>query len=200
MSKNIFKILLSLPIILITLYYIPFLGICLILTRLCVGNTIFSRKSSKNSSSMLFTLNLFSIGLLTIIPKLINSLFKLLKLDENLTKYLNDLVNSDIYEKLFKYGKFLITIGLIFYIISFLFKKFSNKVENKISSDIKDYFNKINKENINKSENNIKEKYDNYLKEKNNKKDTNIKICSYCRTKINKDKFCPNCGALIDKK
>ncbi len=200
MSKNIFKILLSLPIILITLYYIPFLGICLILTRLCVGNTIFSRKSSKNSSSMLFTLNLFSIGILIIIPKLINSLFKLLKLDEDLTKYLNDLVSSDIYEKLFKYGKFLITIGLIFYIISFLFKKFSNKVENKISSDMKDYFNKINKENINKPENNIQEKYENYLKEKNNKKDTNIKICPYCRTKINKDKICPNCGALIDKK
>ena len=64
MKNNIIlKILLSIPIILIALYFIPFLGVCLIIFKLFVYG---SKKSIITSVSLLI------VGLLVLIPKVLS--------------------------------------------------------------------------------------------------------------------------------
>ena len=61
-NNLLFKILASLPVILLTLYFIPFLGVILILFR------FFMYSNKKMSTSIFITL----IGILILIPKIIN--------------------------------------------------------------------------------------------------------------------------------
>lgn len=92
MSENkFFKLLCSLPVVLIVLYFIPFLGICLILFRYYVyrGNKYYKTPAL-----------LFVCGILLLIPKLIDSIIKMLKLDNIEIPYLNSIITSDIYTKL----------------------------------------------------------------------------------------------------
>lgn len=70
-SNLLLKILSSLPIILITLYFIPFLGICLILFR------YFIYINKKRISTPLI---LVGVGLLILIPKVIYYIFNIIKI------------------------------------------------------------------------------------------------------------------------
>ena len=104
------KILLSLPVIFITLYFIPFLGICLLVVRLFINN----RKNLFTSSIIFIT------GLLILIPKILNSVLNLIKID---IPFLNDIINNEFYNvNLIKYSKLLITIGVIFLLLTYVIK------------------------------------------------------------------------------
>ena len=110
MKNNLlFKILASLPIILLMLYFIPFLGIILILFR------FFVYSNKKISTSIYITL----VGILILIPKIIYFILGIFKIDINTIPYLQDVLNSDLYNINFiNYSKLLICIGIIFLIIS----------------------------------------------------------------------------------
>lgn len=164
MNENkFFKLLCSLPIILIILYFIPFLGICLILFRFYIY---------RNNKQYKTPILLLLCGLLLLIPKLLDSIMKFLKLNSDEIPYLNNIMNSDIYIKLLSYSKLLITIGIIFLILSFILKNVFNKVNtgirNYMAEDLKkDY--KIRKEN------------DLKMQEKREKaKNTHVVYCPYC--------------------
>ena len=93
--NNLFKILCSLPIILIALYFVPFLGICLLLFRYYVY------RSTKKYYS--FLLCLILCGFLILVPEMVVSIIKILNLNIKIP-YLSSIATSDIYVKLLQYN------------------------------------------------------------------------------------------------
>lgn len=159
MNQNVLlKLLSSLPAIFIFLYFIPFLGICLLILRLFT-----------NSKKKQTIISLIVLGILSFIPKFINSLFNLIKLN---VPYLNDLVSSDIYNQLFGYGKFVLTIGIIAYILNILL----NKLFNKTGNYLKSYITNQEKKNYEISKQNDMEIKEKQLKAQN----THVVRCSKC--------------------
>ena len=184
MKNNLlFKILASLPIILLMLYFIPFLGIILILFR------FFVYSNKKISTSIYITL----VGILILIPKIIYFILGIFKIDINTIPYLQDVLNSDLYNINFiNYSKLLICIGIIFLIISFALTAFFNKLNigilNYISKQEK-MDTKISRENDMKIKiKQEKAKNTSYVKcpycGSDNLLGEKFGICEYCRRKI----------------
>lgn len=191
MKNNLlFKILASLPIILLMLYFIPFLGIILILFR------FFLYSNKKISTSIYITL----VGILILIPKIIYFILGIFKIDINTIPYLQDVLNSDLYIINFiNYSKLLICIGIIFLIISFaltaIFNKLNIGILNYISKQEK-MDTKISRENDMKIKiKQEKAKNTSYVKcpycGSDNLLSEKFGICQYCRRKIeNKNYKC----------
>lgn len=191
MKNNLlFKILASLPIILLMLYFIPFLGIILILFR------FFVYSNKKISTSIYITL----VGILILIPKIIYFILGIFKIDINTIPYLQDVLNSDLYNINFiNYSKLLICIGIIFLIISFaltaIFNKLNIGILNYISKQEK-MDTKISRENDMKIKiKQEKAKNTSYVKcpycGSDNLLSEKVGICQYCRRKIeNKNYKC----------
>lgn len=163
MKDNLFvKLLCSLPVILVTLYFIPFLGICLILFRFF----IYSSKIYKTPIALIVC------GLLITVPQLVNSIMGLLKIDSSTIPYLNTIISSDIYLKLLTFSKRLVTIGIVLFILGVvlntIFTKLGTAAANYLKKDMqKDY--EIRKEN------------DLKMQEKREKaKNTHVVHCPYC--------------------
>ena len=166
MIENTFiKILCSIPIILIVMYFIPFLGICLLLFK------CFIHSGKKYKTSIILTIT----GLLLLIPQLISSIIKTFKIETNIP-YLNDIINSEIYPKLIEYSKLLITIGIIFTLISVIINKTFNKLGNQLNRGIKSYIEKdIEKDQQIRKENDL------IMQEKREKAlHTHAVRCPYC--------------------
>lgn len=165
--NKLYKILCSLPIILITLYFIPFLGICLILFRYYVY------KSKQKYYSI--SIYLLICGLLILIPEAISSIIKLINLKIEIP-YLNTIIRSDVYPKLIKYSKLLITVGIISLILSFILKKIFNNITNKLNSSINNYMQQDLKQ-----EYEIRKENDMKMQEKREiAKNTHVVHCPYC--------------------
>lgn len=168
MSENkFFKLLCSLPVVLIVLYFFPFLGICLILFRYYVYR---ENKYYKTPTLLLVC------GILLLIPKLTDSIIKMLKSDNVEIPYLNSIITSDIYTKLLSYSKLLVTVGIIFLILSFIFRNVFNKLSNKVNSGIRNYM-----EQDLKKDYEIRKENDMKMQEKREKaKNTHVVHCPYC--------------------
>lgn len=191
MKNNLlFKILASLPIILLMLYFISFLGIILILFR------FFVYSNKKISTSIYITL----VGILILIPKIIYFILGIFKININTIPYLQDVLNSDLYNINFiNYSKLLICIGIIFLIISFaltaIFNKLNIGILNYISKQEK-MDTKISRENDMKIKiKQEKAKNTSYVKcpycGSDNLLSEKFGICQYCRRKIeNKNYKC----------
>ena len=120
MNHSVFiKVLLSVPVILCALYFIPFLGVILLLTR------FFLFKISNYKISIL----LIFIGLLMLIPRGLQLLFNYISFSQNIKDLIDKIVTTDIYKHMIGYSKLLITIGvlsiLIVYILKILYRKAS---------------------------------------------------------------------------
>ena len=83
--NKLFKLLCSLPLILITLFYIPFLGIILIIFRYYIY---------KNKKYYSLPVYLIVIGFLILLPKMLNIFLKIFKIKFNLIN-ISELVSSD---------------------------------------------------------------------------------------------------------
>ena len=181
MFNMFIKILLSLPVIFITLYFIPFLGICLLIVRLFVNN----RKN-------LFTASIiFITGIVILIPKILNSFLNLTGVS-----FLNNIINNEFYNvNLIKYSKLLITIGVIFLLLTYVIKIIFNKFNNSLISYIK---------NVELQDEKISKENDLEMKIKREKmKTTNYVRCPYCGS----DNFisfktgrCQYCRRVIENK
>lgn len=171
MKNNLlFKILSSLPIILITLYFIPFLGVCLILLR------YFMYDNKKRISTPIF---IVGVGFLILIPKGLNLILDVAKVDISTIPYLKDIINAELYNVDFiNYSKRLISVGVIFLIISFVLKTIFDKVNSKFNGEIRNYIKEIQRR-----ETKISSKNDMEIKIKQEKS----KNTSYVK--------CPNCGS-----
>lgn len=181
-SNKFLKFLCSIPVILIFLYFIPFLGICLTLFRFYVY---------KNNKYYSTSIILILIGALLLMPKAINLLLDLINLNVAIP-YLNDIVNADIYANIIKYSKLLLSFGIILLIVSIIFRNLFNKITNKLSSGIGSYINKIEQRDAE-----ISRKNDMIMKEKQEKaKNTHVVNCPKCGAdnifsqKIGRCKYC----------
>lgn len=169
MANNFFiKLLASLPVILIFLYYIPFLGICLILLRYFISN---------NSKRISTPIIIIGVGIMIVIPKIVDFIFKLVKFDVTKIPYFNDIMNSSLYNiEFIKYSKFLICVGVIFLIISFVLKTLFKRISNKLNSGIMSYINETQKRDYE-----IAKQNDMEIKLKQERaKHTSFVRCSYC--------------------
>lgn len=165
MKNNIFlKILSSIPIILVASYFIPFLGICLLILRYI----IYDYKKKK-----LTPIVLIIIAFIILIPQVLKYILDMFKINVDNISYLYSIVDSKVYSVNFiKFSKFLITISVIVWILSFVFEKISNK----ISSGIKNYVQQdLKKDYEIRKENDLK------MQEKREKaKNTHVVHCPYC--------------------
>ena len=174
MKDNIIiKLLCSLPVILVVTYFIPFLGIVLVLFRFFV----YRKKHNRTA------ITLIVIGLILLLPKL-------LALTKVATKipYLDELIKSNAYPKIITCSKALIIVGVILIIISYI----SNIVATKVGTSIGNYFKEEQKK-----EQEISEKNDLIMKEKRETaKNTHFVKCPNCGGdntiigNVGKCKFC----------
>lgn len=183
-ARNFIKLLCSIPIILITLYYIPFLGICLLLFR----TFIYDAKKDYNTQLILII-----CGILILFPYGAKALFDSLKIDFT---YLDSINNSDVYPKLMDYSKLLIIVGVIFMLLTYAFNKIFGDLSSKIHEGLTKAYNdsvendyKAKKE-VQEKMANEREKVKNYhvVKCPNCGADNEVykagTSCKYCRTKL----------------
>lgn len=168
MNENkIFKILCSIPVILITLYFIPFIGVILILFRYYVY---------RNEKYYKTPLILLICGLLLLIPRVVNSVIKILKFNVEDVPYLKVVLDSAIYLKLLSYSSYLIIVSIIFLIISFIFRNTISKINGIISSQIFNYGNKLQEDSYK-----IRKENDLIMQEKRERaQNTHVVYCPYC--------------------
>lgn len=157
LENKFLKVFCSLPILLLVLYFIPFLGICLLFFR----GFLYSTRKQK---TFLF---LILCGCLLVIPQLIHSFFSFLPIP-----YVVTIVSAPIYKDLFHYGKFLITLGGIFFLLSALFRKVSSRFYSHVGNYIRQ---DLQKEYEIRKENDLK------IQEKREKAgNTHVVRCPYC--------------------
>lgn len=177
MNNSFVKILCSLPLILIFLYFLPFVGICLILLRAFV----FPHKSKIATPIILV-----GVGIAVYIPKLLKFIFEKVNISMDTIPYLKDILGSDFYNvDMIKYSKYLITAGVILLIISYALKNLIQKLESKFNQGMQNYISESVKQDAE-----ISKKNDMEIKLKQEK----AKNTGYVK--------CPNCGSnnLVSEK
>ncbi|MBR1377176.1 MAG: hypothetical protein IJ565_05165 [Bacilli bacterium] len=154
------KLLCSIPVILIVMYFLPFLGICLLLFRYYVYR---GRKIYKAPIWMII------ISLILLIPYIANYVSGIIQIK---IPYIDIIMTSNIYTKLLSYSKFLFTVGIIFIIVSSIVSNIVSKLSSKINSGVKEYM---------RQDAEIREKNDLKIKEKQERaKTTHAVKCSKC--------------------
>lgn len=125
MRKNdLLKILFSLPVILLVFYYVPFLGIVMLIARRFVIG------KSKYPLGIIF----IAITTIIVIPKFIHYLCDLFK--TNQLSFIEDILGSEIYPVLLSRCKLLFILGIIALVIEAL----SKKIKASAASSLKAYF------------------------------------------------------------
>ena len=188
MKENmLIKLLCSIPVILIVLYFIPVLGFILMLVRF-----IFVKKTGYKFSIMLIIL-----GLVLMIPQALAEIFRIASFNTPFSELVLKVVNYDFYTKMMSYGKTLIIIGIISILVLFVVRKIMNKTKSVISEKINQYETK---------EAEIREKNDLKIKEKQEAaKNTHFITCPTCgasnviQSNIGTCKYCRNPLEYKDK-
>ena len=156
MSNILLDIFTSIPIILILLYYLPILGIFVLIIRFI---------SVRGKRRIITSPTLLMVGIILLIPLIFN------KLGIDIS-FINNIYNDEIYEKLLGYSKLLIGISIIYIIISLLLTKLGKDLGNNLN----DYFNKMVEK-----EAEISRENDLLMHEKRERaKNTHVVKCPYC--------------------
>lgn len=161
-TTKFLRILSSLPVVLLVLYFIPWLGIILLIIRYAVG----TYKVKKNTTLWLI---LFSI--LLFVPKIIQFFCELFSIHD--FPYIHEIVGSEIYtEKIISYAGLLFILALIWLICSWVF--------GKIFQQIQKFGRRYIKEEL-QQERTIKQENDLIMQEKREKaKQSRVVVCPYC--------------------
>ncbi len=123
MSENkLFKLIASMPVILLTLYFIPFVGVCL------TGFRYFVYKNKKQYST---SISLIVWGIICLIPKMVISVLDVLKIEN--VPYVNEVAEVANKLNLIDFSKTLLTVGILSMIVVYIVKKIANKIENNVS-------------------------------------------------------------------
>lgn len=186
-NNKLIKLLCSIPVVLVVLFFIPFLGVCLLLFRFYVY-----RNEKKYKTSII----LIVLGILLLIPKLLNSILKLLKLTNIKIPYLNTILSSNIYGNLLSYSKLLIIVGVVFIILSYIFSNLFNNFKSKLDTGLQNYIEKEEQKDYE-----IRQKNDLIMQEKREiAKNTHIVKCPNCgasNTLTSTTGTCNHCRTLI---
>ena len=190
MTEKTLKFLFSIPVILVVLYFLPFLGVCLLIAKFFLQKGY--RRVDDYSKSMMW---LIATGLIVFIPVMIDFVAKQAKITAVPT--LNTILNSDIYKGLIPYGKRLITVGIILIIVGYVVRRIVDKATSKIES-IKRNASETITTHLEREEEKLQEN-DLRIKEQNEKaKNFRVVTCPSCGTinhlteKTGKCKSCRN--------
>lgn len=185
MKNNLlFRLFLSLPVILVLLYFIPFLGVCLILFRYFIYY---------NEKRVSVPVVLIVVGIVILVPKILGLIMGILNFDLNIIPSFGKFLNSDLYNVSFiSYSKFLITVGIIFFVGSYFLNNIINKTKTCLRNGARDYVSNMQKRDMEISREN-----DMRIKLKQEKaKNTSYVKCPYCGSdnlvslKFDTCKFC----------
>ena len=100
------NIVLSLPVILVALCFMPILGIILLLVRMYI---------CPYYKNYRFNISIAICGLLILVPKILSNL----KLN---IPYLDDVLKNDIYKEVLKHGKFIIIVGVVLFLVTLIYR------------------------------------------------------------------------------
>ncbi len=165
MEQSIFvKYLFSLPVILVVMYFMPVIGLFMLIPR----KILLDR--SKYNTGVVFIVTFCII----LIPKLLEYIRDTFKI-ENIP-YLNDILTNDVYKVLLSRSKFLFIVGLILVITGLIVKKATSGIKENMFKGLTDYIN-----NIEARDAEIAEKNDLKMREKReNAKNTHFVHCPHC--------------------
>lgn len=161
--NSLARVLSSIPVVLVFIYFSPFIGFCLLVLRYFT----YSRKKLSGASVLIV------VGFIILIPKGLSYIFDWFKGDVGSIPYYDSIINSEIYNvKFINYSKNLFIVGIIYMIIFSIVDKISSKISTSIGSYFKGSYEKDIE---------ISEKNDLKMKEKTEKaKHTRVVRCPYC--------------------
>lgn len=166
MRNNVLiSLLCNMIVIFVALYYIPFLGVFLIILRYI----IYYSDNRKNTTSTY----LLVLGAMLLMPKLIKFISNKINYSLDNVPYFNKLVESNIYNvDVVNYSKLLITVGIIYLVISTIL----SMIIDKTRYSVKNYVEKQEKKHYE-----ITKENDMKMQEKREiAKNTTVVICPYC--------------------
>lgn len=171
MNSSAIRTICSLPVILLAIYFIPFLGVLLLITRLF----IYSGKKLNRTPSILIT-----IGILAYVPKFVNYVLGLIKFDASKIPYFNDIITSKMYTgDVIKFANRLFIYSAILIIVFYFLNKLKLKVNGLFSQGQNFARNYI--ENQEKRNDEISRKNDLLMKEKREiAENSKVISCPYC--------------------
>ena len=129
-TNNLIKLLLSLPVILLVLYFLPVLGVIMLIARYFVyGSAHYYRAP----------IALIIIGLILLIPHGLE--LAMANFGFELTiPYFKEFIGLGIYPKLIEYAQRLFVIGIVFLIVSAVTKAIAMKLSGKLSNLLREWF------------------------------------------------------------
>ena len=117
-ANGLVKLICSLPVVLIVLYFLPVLGVIMVIARYFIyGERHFFRTP----------VVLMLAGLILLVPRGLQ------------LPHLSDLLNFELYPKLADYGQFILIVGVLILIVSYLLKSFISGLSNNIRSMMSQY-------------------------------------------------------------
>lgn len=127
--NNFIKLICSLPVILVVLYFVPVLGVLMLIARYFIyGNRHFYRAP----------ITLIIIGLLCLLPRGLDAAIHSFNLSFTVP-YLSEIISHELYPKFADYGKFIFILGVVVLIVSYLLRSLINTVSSKISRAVGEY-------------------------------------------------------------
>ena len=186
--SGIVKFLVSVPVIVLCLYFIPILGILLMIVRMVVYY---------NKKVIDIPIVCAIIGVILCIPSLINYITN--KLGYNHIESLDIIVNNDVFKDISSRSNFLIITGIVFMVVSYLFIKISKRVSTKALSYLSDYINESEKKDME-----VREKTEMKMAEKREAaKHTHVlkcPKCGYSNMFVGNNTRCVHCRTVLEWK
>ena len=128
-NNAILKLICSIPVIILALCFLPVVGVLLIILR----NFVYTNSRNYKTATSIIVL-----GIIILLPNVINWIVNDVFKSEGVNiPYLQEIINSEIYMSLYSNCEFIITVGIIYLIVSFAISKLTNKATNFITSYIK---------------------------------------------------------------
>lgn len=160
------KILCSYLVIFLALYFLPVVGILLILFRYFVYRDV----SNNNVPAILLI-----IGVLLTIPRLLKYLVDTFN-PELKIPFLQEIMVSNVYFEMWDFSKLLITLGVVLFILSYIYEGVSKKISSELGGSLKKFI-----EDDLKKDEQIRRENDMKMQEKREKaKNTHVVYCPYC--------------------
>ena len=128
-TNGLVKLICSLPVVLIVLYFLPVLGVIMVIARYF----IYSERHFFRTPVVLML-----AGLILLVPRGLQLATENFNLGFTIP-HLSDILNFELYPKLADYGQFILIVGVVILIVSYLLKSFISGLSNNIRSMMSQY-------------------------------------------------------------
>lgn len=128
-TNGLVKLICSLPVVLIVLYFLPVLGVIMVIARYF----IYSERHFFRTPVVLML-----AGLILLVPRGLQLATENFNLGFTIP-HLSNILNFELYPKLADYGQFILIVGVVILIVSYLLKSFISGLSNNIRSMMSQY-------------------------------------------------------------